>query len=157
MTKTAQKIFAKGKAIALDSLFLGDNAAFGYLAVGYSDEQNNGFEDPIENASLIKDDNYAGFKELNPTTFGYKREPLTLVDSSDYSNIVYDQSTGKVTRTYQATFPQTNINGTQINQIAVVNNGNAQEGETDIYSATTFNSFYKNEQSSITFRISFTL
>lgn len=157
MTKTAQQIFAKGKALALDSLFVGEHAPFGYLAVGYVNETENGFEDPINNSALNSSTNYGGFKELEPSQYSYKRVQLQLVDSADYSNITYNLDTGKVTRTYQATLPAQNIDGTNINQIAIVSSGTNEESPTDIYSATTFKTFYKNKQSSITFRISFTL
>lgn len=157
MTKTAQLIFAKGKAMALDSLFVGDNAPFGYLAVGYVNENENGFEDPLEDSTLTNNANPEGFDEIDATTYGYYRVPLTLVDAENYTNINYNPNTKKVTRTYQATLDTGNISGTKINQIAIVNSGDATQAETDIYSATTFNSFYKNKQSSITFRISFTL
>ena len=41
MAKKSQLIFAKGKAQALDSLFIGDNPPFGYLAIGYTDSSKN--------------------------------------------------------------------------------------------------------------------
>lgn len=156
MTKTSQKIFAKGKAMALDSLFVGNDAPFGYLAVGYS-EENDGFDDPIENTSISSSSNYSGFKEIDFTQYEYERVPLTLVDAADFTNINYNSSTQTVTRTYQATLETGNIKGTNINQIAIVSNDGQSEAETDFYSATTFATFYKNDQSSITFRISFTL
>lgn len=161
MTKTQQKILARGKAKALDSLFVGENAPFGYLAVGYVSGTETGFEDPMDksrdDSTGVINPNDIGFNELDSVQYNYNRVPLSLVDTADYTNIDYVPNTGKVTRTYEATLEPGNIEGTYINQIAVVNNESKNESSDEFYSATSFNSFYKNSQSSITFRISFTL
>ena len=156
MTKVAQMIFAKGKADALDSLFVGTNPPFGYLAVGFSDEATNGFEDPVVNDTLDTGTEYGHFKEIDPVKYLYQRVALTPVDDST-TEINYNESTGKVTRTYQATLEPGNIENTHINQIAIVNGAEAGDSKTIYYSAATFSSFYKDSQSSITFRISFTI
>ena len=157
MAKKSQLIFAKGKAQALDSLFIGDNPPFGYLAIGYTDSSTNGFEDPIDNETLETDEEYGGFKEIEPITYKYSRIKLTSADDANFQNIDYNSATGKVTRTYQATLDSSNIENTYINQIAVVNTSEARDNKTNYYSATTFSSFYKDSQSSITFKISFTI
>lgn len=159
MVKTSQIIFAKGKAKALDSLFLdseNDKAPFGYLAVGFSDAQVNGFEDPILNDTNMTNEEYTGFKELDATRFNYHRVELRGSDLN-YEDINYNDATGKVTRTYQATLESDNINETYINQIAIVNTSEANNNMTEFYSATTFPSFLKDSHSSITFKISFTI
>lgn len=157
MVKNSQIIFAKGKAQALDSLFIGDNPPFGYLAIGYSNASTNGFEDPINDENLITEEEYGGFNEIEPVTYKYNRIKLESAEDANFQNINYNSTTGKVTRTYQATLESGNIENTYINQIAIVDTSEAGDNKTNFYSATTFSSFYKDSQSSITFKISFTI
>lgn len=153
MTKKSQIIFMDGKEIALDSLFNGEDGAFGYLAIGYSSEDDNGFEDPKENPTATNID--PGFKEINITNIpSYKRIALQAVSGSAEK----DPDTGKVLKKYQAILDTDNISTSQnINQIAVVDSATPNDADTNIYSATTFPTFNKTSESSITFIIGFRL
>lgn len=144
MTKKSQIIFMNGKEKALKSLFYGENCPFGYLAIGYA-ENDNGFEEP-------NSDTESGFKEIQKAN-GYERIPLELYPEEADK----DEDTGKVLVKFQATLPTTNITSSQdINQIAIVDNKNISE-DTSIYSATTFPTFTKTAESSITFVVGFRL
>ena len=143
--KKSQIIFMSGKEQALKALFSGPNSAFGYLAIGYASE-DNGFLDPDKT-----DVSESGFQELTEVS-SYQRIPLTLSGSTDK-----DEDTGKVLVKFSATLKETNITSSQnINQIAVVDSANIG-ADTKIYSATTFPTFTKTEESSITFVIGFRL
>lgn len=137
--KKSQIIFMNGKEIALKKLFNHDGGAFGYLAVGYSSQ--NGFVDEND------------FKELTEVST-YERIPLYLYESDPVDK---DEDTGKVLVKFMATLKSSNIQESQnINQIAVVDSKNIG-AETKYYSATTFPTFTKTSQSSITFVIGFRL
>lgn len=140
----------KGKEKALKSLFSGDSAAFGYLAIGYEREkENNGFEDPDRNDGASE----TGFKELEQLN-NYHRIPLQLHTDNPVDT---DEDTGKVLVKFSATLDSNNLTDAQdINQIAVVDSGTIG-ADTEIYSATTFPTFTKTKDSSITFVIGFRL
>ena len=145
MTKKNQIIFIDGKIKALNTLFSEKN--FGYLAIGYA-ESDNGFEDPKTSDTEIPN----GFSELTRSDY----ERIKLQPSSDEPQI--DTDTGKVLVKFEAILSENNIiESQQINQIAVVDNANANSADTTYYSATTFPSFTKTNETSITFVIGFRL
>ena len=135
---SSQLIFVKGKEKALDALFDGTNqAAFGYVAIGYAED--NGFVDPglDENSTQPTESNFQERKDTD--------NPVDI-----------DTETGKVTVRYKAVLETGNIDSQNINQIAIINNG--EKTDTDqIYSATSFQTFYKTDQTSLTFVIGFQL
>ena len=147
MVKKSQIIFMEGKEKALDALFGDENATFGYLAIGFQDTSGqNGFEDPL---AVQNNSTPNGFMEIQQES--YKRIKLEKVTDG----VVRDPDSGKVLRKYQAVLENSNITQSQdINQIAVVDNQNI-DAETTIYSATTFQTFNKTNESSITFVIGF--
>lgn len=148
MVKKSQIIFMDGKEEALNRLFTGDDCPFGYLAVGYVGEEN-GFDDPAAYTEATPN----GFVELEDTN-GYKR--IQLKPHSEASE--KDPTTGKVLVKFTATLDTDNIKQNQsINQIAVVDSKDVKAAETKYYSATTFPTFVKNQDSSITFVIGFRL
>lgn len=148
MAKKSQVIFMSGKEKALTELFAGDNPVFGYLAIGNTSEEN-GFEDPGLNNNIID----TGFQELEETN-GYTRIQLKLHTDNP---VTTDEDTGKVLVKFSATLDENNIqNPQEINQIAVVDSGTIG-ADTKIYSATTFPTFTKTKDSSITFVIGFRL
>jgi len=148
MAKKSQIIFMSGKEKALTELFAGDNPIFGYLAIGFASTEN-GFEDPGVNGEIQE----TGFYELEQTN-GYNRIPLQLHSDNP---VTVDEDTGKVLVKFSATLDENNIqNATNINQIAVVDSGTIG-ADTKIYSATTFPTFEKTQDSSITFVIGFRL
>lgn len=150
MTKKSQIIFMEGKEKALDALFGNDDATFGYLAIGCKNETDsqNGFEDPL----VTQNDSTAiGFNEIQQES--YHRIKLQKVANG----VERDPDSGKVLKKYQAVLDNENITQSQdINQIAVVDNQNTSS-TTTIYSATTFQTFNKTNESSITFVIGFRL
>lgn len=151
MTKKSQVIFMSGKEKALKALFSNSQgtAIFGYLAIGYGIDEENGFEDPDANNTATE----SGFKEL-PETNDYHRIPLSLHSDP----VEKDGDTGKVLVKFTATLDENNIKQPQnINQIAVVDNAKILGADTKIYSATTFPTFQKTQDSSITFVIGFRL
>ena len=139
MVKSSQIIFMDGKEEALKKLFDGKNdGVFGYLAIGYYDENDNGFESVDD------------FKELEDTN-GYHRIELSL--SSD--PVQKDESTGKVLVKFTGTLDSENIQQSQaINQLAIVDTKSIG-ANTNYYSASTFKTFTKTSESSITFVIGF--
>ena len=142
---SSQLIFMKGKEKALDALFDGrnDKAAFGYLAVGFNeDATTNGFLDPY-----INKDQENGFMEIEGST----RIPLTKYEEAS----ILDEDTGKVTVKYKAELDASNVTNNNINQIAVVSGANPEAEGDEIYSATTFSTFYKTSSTSLTFVIGF--
>lgn len=148
MVKQSQVIFVNGKEKALKNLFGGENCPFGYLAVGYV-ESENGFTDEEGNDEIAE----TGFVELEPTN-NYQRMELKI-DSA--SPVEKDYQTGKVLVRFTATMDTENVSTPQqINQIAVVDRKDI-DVETQIYSATTFETFNKSSESSITFVIGFRL
>ena len=141
---SSQLIFMKGKEKALDALFDGSNdkAAFGYLAVGFNEDATaNGFVDPYINKGQEN-----GFMEIEGST----RIPLTKYEEA---SILDD--TGKVTVKYKAELDASNVPNNNINQIAVVSGANPEAEDDEIYSATTFQTFYKTSSTSLTFVIGF--
>lgn len=146
MAKKSQIIFMDGKERALQALFDGEDSVFGYLAIGFA-EIDNGFEDITEEQT----DN--GFHELQFTN-NYERIPLNATSDP----IEKDPETGKVLAKFAATLDEGNITVAQkINQIAVVDSKTVGDADTKYYSATTFPTFTKNQDSSITFVIGFRL
>ena len=152
MVKSSQIIFMEGKEIALKKLFNGsDGGIFGYLAVGYDSESDIGFTDPQIDDSASSTGN---FKELDEATLEYERIPLSLYETEPVDK---DTSTGKVLVKFKATLDTSNITKSQnINQIAVVDNKTIG-ADTKIYSATTFPTFTKTNNTAITFVIGFRL
>lgn len=147
MAKKSQIIFMDGKEQALRLLFNKDiENSFGYLAVGFA-ETDNGFEDPRASSDPIEN----GFNELNISS--YRR--VSLEPHTDEPE--KDPDTGKVLVKFTATLDETNITEPQsINQIAIVDS--AEVGaDTNYYSATTFQTFTKTAESSITFVVGFKL
>ena len=142
---SSQLIFMKGKEKALDALFDGNNdkAAFGYLAVGFNeDATTNGFVDPYINVGQEN-----GFMEIE----GSNRIPLSKYEGES----IFDEDTGKVTVKYKAELDASNVPNNNINQIAVVSGANPEAEDDEIYSATTFQTFYKTSSTSLTFVIGF--
>lgn len=147
MAKQSQIIFMNGKEKALKTLF--SESTFGWLAVGY-EPTDNGFEDPSINTEISN----SGFNELEEAN-GYTRAKLYLDEESPVSK---DDSSGKVLVKFKATFDETNIMGNQnINQIAIVDNSTPGYADTNFYAATTFPTFQKSQDSSITFIVGFRL
>ena len=98
MTKKQQIIFLKGKTEGLKTLFNTDN--FGYLAVGYYEAEDNGFENPTSSQS--QED--TGFYEISKNDDGtYMRVPLQFVKESE------DYDTGRTVCTFTATLSTSNI------------------------------------------------
>lgn len=151
MVKKSQIIFMKGKEEALNRLFNGEQSVFGYLAVGYV-ANDNGFEDSLEEQDGSS--NQYGFVEIDQSEISsYKRVPLQSMNET-----TYDESTGKVLVKFQATLNVDNIQTSQpINQIAIVDTATPNDAGTKFYSATTFQTFNKTAESSITFVLGFRL
>lgn len=150
MTKQNQLIFMEGKKKALERLFSGgENSVFGYLAIGYS-SQDNGFEDPDAEGNVESN----GFNELEAVNGYNERIPLQLQPNG----VDEDSSTGKVLVRFFATLTEDIIKSSQeINQIAVVDSKDVRASNTKYYSATTFPTFTKSSESAITFVIGFRL
>ena len=149
MVKKSQVIFMKGKEKALKALFSLDNPSFGYLAIGYVSQDDNGFEDPDSNDGAST----SGFNELEETN-NYHRVQLKLHSTSPVEK---DPDTGKVLVKFEATLDENNIKEPQkINQFAIVDSANI-EADYTIYSATTFPVFTKTVSSAITFVVGFRL
>lgn len=142
MTKKQQIIFLKGKTEGLKTLFNSDN--FGYLAVGYK-EEDNGFENPTSSQSQSEN----GFVEISKNDDGtYMRVPLQFVKESE------DYDTGRTVCTFTATLTTSNIiNNQPINQFAICNSINPDDLNTTFYCASTFPTFTKNENLEISFTI----
>lgn len=143
MTKNNQIIFIKGKREGLKTLFNSSN--FGYLAVGYADDANNGFKNPTSEETQ----DAGGFKEISKNEHEtYERIPLEFVtDFIDYNQ-------GRVTCRFTATLKTTNIiDNTEINQFAICDNIDPYDGDTTFYCASTFPSFTKNDNLEISFTI----
>ena len=143
MTKKQQIIFLKGKTEGLKTLFNSDN--FGYLAVGYADPDENGFENPESADSEIEN----GFVEISTAQDGnYMRVPLVFKEASE------DYETGRSVCTFVATLSTSNItNNIQINQFAICNSINPDDMNTTFYCASTFPTFTKNSNLEISFTI----
>lgn len=137
MAKTSKMIFLDGKEKALENIFSGEDAVFGWIALGFVSE-NNGFESESD------------FSELNEA--GYSRIALSKYELEANEK---DVNTGKVLVKFTATVDSNSLsNGQQINQIAVVDNDNIGSS-TKFYCATTFPTFTKTNDSSITFILGF--
>lgn len=143
MTKKQQIIFLKGKTEGLKTLFNTDN--FGYLAVGYYDEKDNGFENPTSAQSQTE----SGFQEISRNDAdSYTRVPLQFVQELE------DYDTGRTMCTFTATLSTSNItNNTKINQFAICNSVNPDDLNTTFYCASTFPTFTKNDNLEISFTI----
>lgn len=140
MVKVNQMFFTAGKEEVLKKIFTGDNCPFGYVALGYVDS-NNGFESEED------------FDELDVTD--YSRIKLTLDNSSP---VEVDTNTGKVLVKFKATLTTDNIKAEKlINQLAIVDSETINNANTKIYCATTFPTFNKTSDSSITFVLGFRL
>lgn len=136
-TKQDQIIFLKGKERALKILF--SEANFGYLALGYNDD--NGF---MNETDL---DTSNGFVEITDPT--YKRVKLT-----PQNDVIEDEDTGKVTITLVADIDVDNIiNYTDVNQLAIVDSSSSTDANTIFYCAATFPTFSKSEQTSLSFEL----
>ena len=137
MTKKTQMFFTDGKIEVLKRMFTGTNCPFGYIAVGYS-EDNTGFESTSD------------FKEIQATD--YYRVALSIDESSQPE---VDTDTGKVLVKFTATLGIDNIiSEKKINQLAVVDTS-TPGASTKFYCATTFTEFTKTSDSSITFKLGF--
>lgn len=161
MTKKNQIIFMDGKEEALKSLFgSGSNSAFPYLAIGYNPSQDNGFEDFSASEEEGAQATYGvygnGFFELEETN-GYTSR--ILLEDYPTDSVNKDESTGKVLKKFQATLNEDVLaTATNINQIAIVNTATVGDvANTKFYSATTFKTFAKSSESTITFVIGFRL
>ena len=143
MTKKQQIIFIKGKTEGLKTLFNSDN--FGYLAVGYSSDEDNGFENPTSAQSQTEN----GFHEISKSEDGsYMRVTLSFVDSLE------DYDTGRTMCTFTATLETSNIiQNLPINQFAICNSINPDDLNTTFYCASTFPTFTKNNNLEISFTI----
>lgn len=143
MTLLSKIIFSDGKELAMKSLFDDTEArSFSWVALGYV-SQDNGFEDS-QNVGAT------GNKFSEITEDSYSRIPLK------FKNTEKDSSTGKVTVFFEAELDYNNIRTTtSINQLAVVDNGDALNANTKFYSATVFPEFSKNNQNAMTFVIGF--
>ena len=139
MAKNIQVIFMKGKEAALKSLF---ENKFKYLAIGY-DPLEEGLEDAYD-IDIVT----AGFQELSPSD-GYERIPLSVLPS----DTTPDDENKKVLIKLSATLPSEKISNHKINQMAIVDNQEINPADTNYFSATTFPTFNKTENSSITFVI----
>lgn len=139
MGKKSQMFFTSGKEKALKEIFTGESPTFGYIALGYvQDASTNGFESESD------------FQELEDVN--YERLPISL-DTTSTTEV--DTDTGKVLVKFTATLPNSIIlDQKSINQIAVVDNKNIG-ANTTIYCATTFPTFTKTQDSSITFILGF--
>ena len=136
-TKQDQIIFLKGKEKALKTLF--SEANFGYLALGYNDD--NGFANETDNNTSN------GFIEITEPT--YKRVKLT-----PQSEVIEDEDTGKVTITLVADVDVDNIiDRTEVNQLAIVDSSSSTDANTIFYCAATFPTFPKSEQTSLSFEL----
>ena len=143
MTLLSKIIFSGGKELAMKGLFdASEMHSFTWLALGYS-STNNGFEDSQDPGATGN-----RFEEIQSDT--YTRIPLTF-KSTDI-----DEDTGKVTVYFQADLDYQNIATTQnINQLAVVDNGQPNSANTKFDSATMFPTFSKTSQNAMTFVIGF--
>ena len=143
MTKKQQIIFLKGKTEGLKTLFNTDN--FGYLAIGYYDAEDNGFENP----TFAQSQTESGFQEISKATdSSYTRVPL------EFSKAEEDYDTGRVTCTFTATLSTSNIiHNQKINQFAICNSINPDDLGTTFYCASTFPTFTKNDNLEISFTI----
>lgn len=145
MTKTEQIIFIKGKEEGLKTLF--NSANFGYLAVGYQESANNGFENP----SSLTDQNItdSGFKEISRNDDGqYTRPALEYVESFP------DYDTGRVVCRFTATLSTSNIiSGIKINQFAICDSVDPDDLNTTFYCASTFPEISKDNNIEISFTI----
>lgn len=144
MTKNHQIIFIDGKREGLKTLF--NSANFGYLAIGYTKE-DNGFKNPSSEES--KDS--SGFVEISKNEVqSYERIKLEYVQDFDY--IDYNQ--GRVTCRFTATLPTTNIiDNQEINQFAICDSMDPYDANTNFYCAATFPTFTKNSNLEISFTI----
>lgn len=143
MTKKEQIIFIKGKIEGLKTLFNSSN--FGYLAIGYADDTENGFSNPTTET----DTNDNGFNEIKKATDGnYSRPALQFV--GEYP----DYETGRVVCRFTATLSTSNIvENVQINQFAICNSADPTDENTVFYCASTFPVFTKNDNLEISFTI----
>ena len=144
MTKKEQIIFLKGKTEGLKTLFNANN--FGYLAVGYCQEQgDNGFKNPSSSETQV--DN--GFVEISKNTDStYTRVPLQFQQANE------DLDTGRTVCTFIATLSTANIiDNIPINQFAICNSIDPDDLTTTFYCASTFPTFTKNQNLEISFTI----
>lgn len=154
MAKYNQLVFLKGKEKALDALFAGGSdetsstpAIFGYLALGYNNTDDNGFEDPADESANV--DENGGFQEITDAD-GYQRIPL----KASPDPVVKDTKSGQIIKKYEAELPASNITNSYINQFAICDTETITT-ETIFYSAATFKTFLKTDDTSITFIIGF--
>jgi len=142
-------IFMTGKEKILQKIF--DDANFGYLAVGYNNEENtNGFinEDPDDDTSTN------GFNEISiAESSTYSRVPLAF-----HSIINKDQDNGKITAKFTAELDLDNIiEDISINQIAIVDSKEVGDASTTFFAAAVTETFNKNEKLALVFVIEITM
>lgn len=137
MTRSNQIIFLDGKEAALKKIF---SEHFGYLALGY-DPEELGFQESTDGDIESK-----GFLELTEGVNNYQRIELRFLSAER------DPDTQKVLVKFKADLPTGNITGQRINQMAIVDTANT-DAKTTYFSATTFPTFNKTSNSSISFVI----
>ena len=143
MVLLSKIIFSEGKELAMKGMFdTSETHSFPWIALGHVNN-NNGFED-TQNPGAAGNH----FEEISDET--YSRIPLK------YKSTDIDTDSGKVTVLFEAQLDYQNISTTHsINQLAVVDNGQANSANTKFYSATVFPEFSKNSQNAMTFVIGF--
>lgn len=144
IVKQDQIIFIDGKESAMRALFSEKN--FGYLAIGSTETNENGFYNPESD----EDDN--GFHEISQIDDDatYMRVPLV-----PFGDAQKDYDTGKVLCKFTADLDIDNIQSdVPINQFAIVDTSDVN-APTTLYSAATFTTIPKNNELAITFVIGF--
>ena len=151
-TKKSNIIFMSGKEKIIQKIFSSDstNAGFGYLAVGYNSSADNGFinEDPSESGSSN------GFIEISRNDSStYQRVPVSY-----HSILNRDSDNGKITAKFTAELDIDNIiEDIPINQIAIVDNSEANSASTTYFAASVTETFTKNEKLALVFVIEITM
>ena len=144
---TNQCICRAGKEYALKKMFLEDDAIFGYLALGYS---NDIIAQDAKTGKLIN------FEEIENKD-NYSRAPL-----ESNSTTITAISDSKVQIEVTATFDTDNINvsednAVEINQFAICDRQNQDETETIYFGASSCTPYAKSNQNALTFVINLTL
>ena len=143
-------IFMDGKEKILQKLF--SSTEFGYLAVGYNNEQTetNGFQ----NVDPNDEESTNGFMEISQVDSStYSRVPLSF-----HSIVNKDDDTGKVTAKFTAELDIDNIiEDIPINQIAIVDSSEVEDASTTFFAASVTDTFSKNEKLALVFVIEITM
>ena len=148
-TKQDNIIFMSGKEKGLLKLFSQDQGCFGYVALGYNqDNDTNGFINPTGEGTLQN-----GFYEITGDS-SYQRAKLI-----PHENAFYDPDNGEVTVKFLAEFDVDNIvSGATINQLAIVDSQDPNNDSTNFYAAAVCDDdYHKSEQLSIVFIIEMTI